>query len=163
MPAASCLRLQEVTGAVGQYHSGRPRSRASEGTEVAGSGDRGKKDRRDAAVSAQLVTAASLSTSKNRQTGGVSAGHGDDCGKPGHRESERSEVCRCPGKERKYDMPKGRYSRRVAVVCDVPEAKEVSPASGRPNAARSPGSRSERKKENGIPKAVTAAKQSEGL
>jgi hypothetical protein len=59
-------------------------------------------------------------------------------------------------------MPKGRYSRRAAVVCDVPEAKEVSPASGRPNAARSPGSRSERK-ETGIPRAVTAAKQSEPL
>jgi hypothetical protein len=62
MPAASCLRLQEVTGAVGRYRSGRRRSRASEGTEVAGSGDREKKNRRGAAVSAQLVTAASLST-----------------------------------------------------------------------------------------------------
>jgi hypothetical protein len=49
-------------------------------------------------------------------------------------------------------MPEGRYSRRAAVVCDVPEAQEVSPASGRPNAARSPGRRSERKKETVIPK-----------
>jgi hypothetical protein len=43
-------------------------------------------------------------------------------------------------------MPKGRYSRRAAVVCNVPEAKEVSPASGRPNAARPTGGRSEREK-----------------
>jgi hypothetical protein len=58
------------------------RSLASEGTDVAGSGDREKKDRRGAAVSAQLVTAASLSTNENRQAGAVSTGHGDGCGKP---------------------------------------------------------------------------------
>ena len=34
MPAASCLRLQEVTGEIGQYRSEKPCFRASEGSEV---------------------------------------------------------------------------------------------------------------------------------
>lgn len=105
-PQPQRLRLQEVTGGDRAIPFREALCfRASEGSEAAGCGQSLNKDRRDAAVTAQQVSAASRSTSRKSSwkpcvpfLAKRGTGHGEGCdnGRPG--QSERSEVCRAEAK-----------------------------------------------------------------
>jgi len=130
MPAASCFRLQEVTGgdrAIPRRKSLLPGVRGKRGRPEAGRGRMKTGGRRQSLRSTCLrppgVPAGKAAGSRVPFRAKRSTGHGEGCDNARPGQSEQSEVCRDEAKRKKrFDKPQGQSSRRTAVVCDAPEA-----------------------------------------
>jgi len=136
MPAASCLRLQEVTGgdrAIPLRKALLPGVRGKRGRPEAGRGRMKTGGRRQSLRSTCLrppgVPAGKAAGSRVPFRAKRRAGHGDRCDNT--RQGSLSEAKSAgTGTKKRSDKPQGQSSRRAAVVCDAPEVMGSEPGFG---------------------------------
>jgi hypothetical protein len=136
MPAASCLRLQEVTGgdrAIPLRRAVLPGVRGKRGRPEAWRRRMKTGGRRQSLRSTCLpppgapAEKAAGSRVPFRAKRGTGHGEGCDNTRQGSLSGAKSAGL---GKKKRYDKPQGQSSRRAAVVCDAPEAMGSEPGFG---------------------------------